>query len=36
LAGGDCGLNKSKPFDFSFGQRQVHVTNPFLLVYDGS
>jgi putative DNA primase/helicase len=28
LAGGNCGLNKSKPFDFSFGQRQVHVTTP--------
>ena len=22
LAGGDCSLNKSEPFDFSFGRRQ--------------
>jgi hypothetical protein len=28
LAGGNCGLNKSEPFDFSFGRRQVHVTTP--------
>jgi hypothetical protein len=28
LAGGNCGLNKSEPFDFSFGRREVHVTTP--------
>jgi putative transposase len=28
---GNCGLNKSKPFDFSFGQLQVHVTTPWRL-----
>jgi hypothetical protein len=26
--GGNCGLNKGEPLDFSFGRRQVHVTTP--------
>jgi hypothetical protein len=28
LAGGDCGLNKSRALRFSFGGNQVHVTIP--------
>ena len=28
MAGGDCGLNKSRALRLSFGQRQVYVTTP--------
>jgi signal transduction histidine kinase len=28
LAGGDCGLNKSRALRLSFGRNQIHVTTP--------
>ena len=35
LAGGDCGLNKSRALRLSFGRSQVHVTTP-LRVFHGA
>jgi uncharacterized protein DUF1656 len=32
LAGGDCGLNESRALRLSFGQLQVHVTTPFMVL----
>jgi hypothetical protein len=29
LAGGDCGLNKSRALRLSFGRSQVYVTTPY-------